>query len=52
MTQDTDDCCPVEVDGAGRPVRQNRDTGELTASGEAVRRCKALCYEDIYLWIV
>jgi hypothetical protein len=52
MMQDTDDCCPVEVDGAGRPVRQNRDAGELTESGEAVRRCKALCYEDICLWIV
>jgi hypothetical protein len=52
MTQDTDDCYPVEVDGAGRPVRQNSDAGELTESGEAIRKCKALCYEDICLWIV
>jgi hypothetical protein len=52
ITEATDDYYPVEVDGTRRPVRQNRNTGELTASGEAVRRCKALCYKDICLWIV
>jgi hypothetical protein len=52
ITEATDDCYPVEVDGTRRPVRQNRNTGELTASGEAVRRYKALCYKDICLWII
>jgi hypothetical protein len=52
MTEDTDDCYPVEVDGARWPVRQNCDAAELNKFGEAIRKCKALCYEDICLWIV
>jgi hypothetical protein len=53
MTEGTADCYPVEVDEAGRPVpQQHCDTAELNESGEAVRKCKALCYEDICLWIV
>jgi hypothetical protein len=50
MTEDTDDCFTVELDGAGQPVRQNGD--ELDEFGEARRKYKALCYEDICLWIV
>jgi hypothetical protein len=52
MTEDTDDCFTVEVDGAGRPVRQSGDADELDEFGEARRKYKALCYEDICLWIV
>lgn len=36
MTEDIDDCYPVEVDGARRPVRQNYDAGELNESGEVI----------------
>lgn len=36
MTEDTD----------------NRDTAMVDESGEAVRKYKALCYEDICLWVV
>jgi hypothetical protein len=36
MTEDTEKCCTTEVD----------------EFGEAVRKYKALCYEDICLWIV
>ena len=35
MTEDTDNCYPVEVDGAERPVRQNCDADELDEFGEA-----------------
>jgi hypothetical protein len=52
MTEDTDDCFTVELDGAGQPVRQNGDADELDEFGEARRKYKALCYEDICLWIV
>ena len=52
ITEDTDDCYPVEVDGTGRRVQQNCDTAELNEFREAIRKCKTLCYEDICLWIV
>ncbi|KAE8440383.1 hypothetical protein EG329_008182 [Mollisiaceae sp. DMI_Dod_QoI] len=52
MTEDTDDCYTAEVDGLGGPVRQVCDAAELDEFGEAVRKYKALCYEDIRLWIV
>jgi hypothetical protein len=52
MTEDTDDCYTAEVDELGEPVRQACDAAELDESGEATREYKALCYEDICLWIV
>jgi hypothetical protein len=52
MTENTDECYSVEVNGSGRLVRQNSDADKLDEFGEAVRKCKALCYEDICLWIV
>ena len=52
MTEDTDDCSTAEVDGFGEPVRQACDAAELDEFGEARRKYKALCYEDICLWIV
>jgi hypothetical protein len=52
MTADTDGRHLVEVDGAGGPVQQKCDAAELDEFREAVRKCKALCYEDICLWIV
>ena len=52
MTEDTDDCYTAEVDELGEPVRQACDAAELDEFREAVRKYKALCYEDICLWIV
>jgi hypothetical protein len=52
MTDDTDNCFTAEVDGAGRPVRQSGAADELDEFGEARRKYKVLCYEDICLWIV
>ena len=52
MTEDTDDCSPVKVNAAGRPVQQNGDANELDEFGDVRRKYKALCYEDICLWIV
>lgn len=52
MTEDTDDCSTVEVDGAGQAVRQSGDADELDELDEfreARRKYKVLCYEDIYL---
>ena len=54
-TEDTADCYTSEVDDLGAPVRsstpeqQTQDPDELR---EPVREFKALCYEDICLWIV
>jgi len=52
MTEDADDRYTVEVDELGEPVRQACDAAELDEFGEATRKYKALCYEDICLWIV
>jgi hypothetical protein len=52
MTEDTDDCYTAEVDELGEPVQQACDAVELDEFGEATRKYKALCYEDICLWIV
>jgi hypothetical protein len=35
-----------------RPARQKCDTFEPEEFGEAARACKALCYEDLVLWVV
>ena len=52
MTENTDDCFPIQVDKAGQPSWQDCDVDEFDEFGEAVRKYKALCYEDICLWIV
>jgi hypothetical protein len=52
MTEDTDDCSTAEVDGFREPVQQACDAAELDEFGEARRKYKALCYENICLWIV
>jgi hypothetical protein len=49
MTEDTDDCYTAEVDELGEPVQQACDAAELDEFGEEIRKCKALCYEDICL---
>jgi hypothetical protein len=36
-------------EGGGEPAQQDCNTNEL---GESTRMCKALCYEDIILWVV
>jgi hypothetical protein len=46
MTEDIDKCYTAEVDEFREAVQQNCN------DGEAVRKYKALCYEDICLWIV
>ncbi|PVH72161.1 hypothetical protein DL98DRAFT_553311 [Cadophora sp. DSE1049] len=49
----TEDSCPaVDVDDSGQPVEQNYDATELDEFKEAKRKYKALCYEDIRIWIV
>jgi hypothetical protein len=49
MTEDTDDCYTAEVNELGEPVRQACDAAELDEFREAVRKYKALYYEDICL---
>ena len=36
-------------EGGGEPAQQDCNTTEF---GESTRMCKALCYEDIILWVV
>ena len=36
-------------EGGGEPAQQDCTTNEF---GESARMCKALCYEDIILWVV
>jgi len=52
MTEDTDKCYTTEIDESGKPLRQNSDAAEPGEFEEAKREYKALCYEDICLWIV
>ena len=52
MTEHTDNCYMTEIDESTEPVRQNCDADELDEFGEAIRKYKALCYEDICFWIV
>jgi hypothetical protein len=49
MTESGDDCYAVEADGPGEPGRQDCDDADLDEFGEAIRKYKALCYEDICL---
>jgi len=52
MTEDTDNCYTAEIDESREPERQTCNAAELDELGEAIRKYKALCYEDICLWIV
>jgi hypothetical protein len=52
MTEDTDKRYTTELDACGQPLRQNSDDAEPREFEEAKRKYKALCYEDICLWIV
>ncbi|KAH9204046.1 hypothetical protein DL95DRAFT_529410 [Leptodontidium sp. 2 PMI_412] len=52
MTEDTDKCYTAEIDECGEPLRQNLDAAKPSDFEEAKRKYKALCYEDICLWIV
>jgi hypothetical protein len=49
MTDDADDYSTAQVDELGEPPRQACDAVEPGEFGEAVRKYKALCYEDICL---
>jgi hypothetical protein len=52
MTEDTAKCYTTEIDELGKPLQQNLDAAEPGEFEEAKRKYKALCYEDICLWIV
>jgi hypothetical protein len=52
MTEDTDKCYTTKLDESGKPLRQTSNAAERGDFEEAKRKYKALCYEDIYLWIV
>jgi hypothetical protein len=52
MTEDTDKRYTTELDECGQPLRQISDPAEPGEFEEAKRKYKALCYEDICLWIV
>ncbi|KAH9203768.1 hypothetical protein DL95DRAFT_418785 [Leptodontidium sp. 2 PMI_412] len=52
MTEDTDKCYTTEFDECGEPLRHNLDAAKPSEFEEAKRKYKALCYEDICLWIV
>jgi hypothetical protein len=52
MTEDTDKSYTTELDQCGQPLRQNSDNAEPDEVEEAKREYKALCCEDITLWIV
>ncbi|PVH69879.1 hypothetical protein DL98DRAFT_578123 [Cadophora sp. DSE1049] len=52
MTEDTDKCYTTEIDECGEPLRQKLDAAKPSEFEEVKRQYKALCYEDICLWIV
>jgi hypothetical protein len=52
MAEDTGNCDTAEVDEYGEPVQQNCNDAAINDATEAKRTYKALCYEDICLWIV
>ena len=52
MTGDTDSCYTTEINEFKEPEQQICDAAELDEFGEAIRKYKALCYEDICFWIV
>lgn len=52
MTEDEATTCLMKVGKGGRPVERDLNSAALPEFGEKRRRCKALCYEDICLWIL
>lgn len=52
IREGSDNCSAVGTDGPGEPRPQDCDAADLDEFGEAIRKYKALCYEDICLWIV
>ena len=52
MTEDADNRYAAEPNESEEPEQQSCDAAGLDEFGEAIRTCKALCYEDICLWIV
>ena len=52
MTEDTNKSYTAEIDECGQPLRQNLDAAKPSEFEEVKREYKALCYEDICLWIV
>jgi hypothetical protein len=49
MIEDINNCYAAEVDESREPVQQACDAAELDEFGEAIWKCKALCYKDICL---
>jgi hypothetical protein len=50
-----EDNCPsvdVDIDDSRQLIAQNADAPEVDEFGEARRKYKALCYEDVRIWIV
>jgi hypothetical protein len=52
MREASDDCYAAEADMPGEPSPRDSDAADLDVFGEAIRKYKALCYEDICLWVV
>jgi hypothetical protein len=52
MTEDANNCYTAKADESEEPAQQAYDAAKLDEFREAIRKYKALCYEDICLWIV
>ncbi len=53
MIEDTDKRYTTELNACRQPLCQNSDNAaEPSEFEEAKRKYKALCYKDIYLWII
>lgn len=52
MAENTNEGCTIEISGSGESVPQTCTGVKHDEFGEAIRQYKALCYEDICLWIV
>ncbi len=52
MTEDLDNCYVTELNEFGGEELPSYDDTAANEFGEGKRMCKALCYEDICLWIV
>ncbi|KAH8797870.1 FluG domain-containing protein [Xylogone sp. PMI_703] len=52
VTDDRMDCYPVEISNENDLPPSDNDIPMLDYVDEKIRSCKALCYEDIELWIV
>ncbi|CAD6448042.1 a7f6baa6-02c0-4026-babe-950b6c0b476a [Sclerotinia trifoliorum] len=52
MAENTDESLTIEISGSRESVPQTCTSVKHDEFGEAIRQYKALCYEDICLWIV